>query len=287
MRWKRIAIAAVAAIGLATALAVSHQDTPAAAVEPAAAAVPGFDHIVLVMFENKDYKEISGSSKAPYFNQLAAQGAKFTKAYGTTHPSQPNYIAQFAGSTHGVDSNKCQDLGNKENLASQLAGIGKKFVGYAESMPSDGYTGCTKGKYARKHNSWVSFGNVPSSANKRFSSFPSDFTKLPDVAFVTPDLCSDMHDCPVDTGDKWLKKNLDAYAQWAKTHNSLLIVNFDEDSGTSVNQIFTTFVGAHVKPGSYSESINHYSILRTIEAAFGLPGIGNAANKPPITNVWR
>ncbi|MFD6066665.1 alkaline phosphatase family protein, partial [Amycolatopsis lurida] len=149
------------------------------------------------------------------------------------------------------------------------------------------YTGCTKGKYARKHNSWVSFGNVPSSANKRFSSFPSDFTKLPDVAFVTPDLCSDMHDCPVDTGDKWLKKNLDAYAQWAKTHNSLLIVNFDEDSGTSVNQIFTTFVGAHVKPGSYSESINHYSILRTIEAAFGLPGIANAANKPPITSVWQ
>ena len=104
---------------------------------------------------------------------------------------------------------------------------------------------------------------------------------------MTPDLCSDMHDCPVDTGDKWLKNNLDAYAQWAKTHNSLLIVNFDEDSGTSVNQIFTTFVGAHVKPGSYSESINHYSILRTMEASFGLPGIGNAAGKAPITSVWQ
>ncbi|RSM53187.1 hypothetical protein DMH03_38835 [Amycolatopsis sp. WAC 01376] len=138
-------------------------------------------------------------------------------------PSQPNYIAQFAGSTHGVDSNKCQDLGNKENIASQPAGISKKFAGYAESMPPDGYTGCTKGKYARKHNKLGQLQQCPGVGEQRFSSFPSDFTKLPLVAFATPDLCGDMHDCPVDTGDKWLKNNLDAYAQWAKTHSSLLI----------------------------------------------------------------
>jgi acid phosphatase len=100
-------------------------------------------------------------------------------------------------------------------------------------------------------------------------------------------MCNDMHDCSIGTGDTWLKKNLDAYAQWAKTHNSLLIVTFDEDSGTSVNQIFTTFTGANVKVGSYSESINHYTVLRTIEAAYGLPGIGNAASKSPILDVWQ
>ena len=154
-------------------------------------------------------------------------------------------------------------------------------------MPRDGYTGCENGNYARKHNSWVDFSNVPSSSNRRFSSFPSDFTTLPHVAFVTPDLCNDMHDCSIRTGDNWLKKNLDAYVQWAKTHNSLLIVTFDEDSGTSVNQIFTMFTGANVKAGSYSEAINHYTVLRTIEAAFGLPGIGSAASKSPITDVWK
>ncbi|SDZ25936.1 acid phosphatase [Amycolatopsis xylanica] len=279
---KRITAAAVAATAVAAAVtAVSHQSATAAS------GVPAFDHIVLVMFENKDFKEINNSSKAPYFNKLASQGAKFTKAFGTTHPSQPNYISLFAGSTLGVSSNSCKDLGNKENLATQLASVKKSFVGYAESMPSDGYTGCESGElYARKHNSWVSFSNVPKSSNKRFSAFPSDFSKLPTVSFVTPDLCSDMHDCGIDTGDKWLKKHLDAYAQWAKTHNSLLIVTFDEDNGSSVNQIFTAFVGAHVKPGSYSTSINHYSVLRTIEAAYGLPGLNEAAKKSPISGVW-
>src|SRR5262245_56536633 len=61
------------------------------AVTPAA--VPRPDHIVLVMFENKKYSQISGSSSAPYLNSLATGGAKFTKSFAITHPSQPNYIA--------------------------------------------------------------------------------------------------------------------------------------------------------------------------------------------------
>ncbi|MFD8496649.1 alkaline phosphatase family protein [Amycolatopsis sp. NPDC059657] len=288
MFWKRIAAATVVATSVATALVVSHEDTTGPAIEAVASTVPAFDHIVLVMFENKKYSSINGSSSAPYFNKLASQSAKFTNSFAVTHPSQPNYIALFSGSTQGVDNDSCPvNLGSKPNLGAQLIGAGKKFTGYSEAMPSDGYTGCTSGTYKRKHNSWVDFGNVPSSSNKRFSSFPSDFTKLPHVAFVTPDMCNDMHDCGIDTGDNWLKNHLDAYAQWAKTHNSLLIVTFDEDSNTSVNQIFTTFTGAHVKPGSYGDNINHYSVLRTIEASFGLPGIGHAAEKSPITSVWQ
>ena len=288
MFWKRIAVATLAAAGVATGVVTAHTDTSTAATRPTAAAVPAFDHIVLVMFENKKYSSINGSSSASYFNQLGSQSAKFTKSFAITHPSQPNYIALFSGATHGVTGDDCPaDLGAKENLATQLAGAGKKFTGYSEAMPSDGYTGCSSGTYKRKHNSWVDFSNVSASANRRFSAFPGDFKQLPAVAFVTPDMCNDMHDCSIGTGDGWLEKNLDAYTQWAKTHNSLLIVTFDEDSGTSVNQIFTTFTGAHIKPGSYGESINHYTVLRTIEAAFGLPGIGSAAGKSPITDVWK
>jgi len=284
---KRIAVATMAAAGIAASVVGSPADT-SSAVKPVATSVPAFDHVVLVMFENKKYSSIDGSSSASYFNQLAAQSAKFTKSFGITHPSQPNYVALFSGSTQGVEDDACpMNLGAKENLATQLAGLGKSFAGYSEAMPSEGYTGCSSGTYRRKHNSWVDFSNVPSSSNRRFSSFPSDFTTLPDVAFVTPDMCNDMHDCSIGTGDSWLKKNLDAYAKWATTHNSLLIVTFDEDSGTSVNQIFTTLTGAHVKPGSYSESINHYTVLRTIEAAHGLPGIGSAAQKSPILDVWQ
>ncbi len=278
--------AALAAAMLATAGAVAAA-SPNDGVQNLAASVPQFDHIVLVMFENKKYSSINGSSNAPYFNSLASQGAKFTQSFAITHPSQPNYVALFSGSPQGITDDACKDLGAKANLASQLAGAGKTFKGYSEAMPSDGYTGCSSGTYRRKHNSWVDFSNVPASNNLRYSVFPADFTQLPTVAFVTPDMCNDMHDCSVGTGDKWLKAHLDAYAQWAKTHNSLLIVTFDEDSGTSVNQIFTAFVGANVKVGSYNESINHYTVLRTIEAAYGLPGLNNAASKSPILDTWQ
>ncbi|MDS0135629.1 MULTISPECIES: alkaline phosphatase family protein [unclassified Amycolatopsis] len=287
---KRI-FAAFAAAALVTAGAVTAAVTGTgepAAVRPTAAAVPAFDHIVLVMFENKKYSSINGSSSAPYFNTLASQSAKFTNSFAITHPSQPNYVALFSGATQGVTDDSCPaNLGAKANLGRQLIDAGKTFKGYSEAMPSDGYTGCSSGTYRRKHNSWVDFSNVPAASNVRFSGFPSDFTQLPTVAFVTPDMCNDMHDCSIGTGDTWLKKNLDAYAQWAKTHNSLLITTFDEDSNTSVNQIFTTFTGANVKVGSYSETINHYTVLRTIEAAYGLPGIGNAASKSPILDVWQ
>ena len=281
------AAAALVTAGAVTAAVVTGPDEPAA-VRPAAAAVPAFDHIVLVMFENKKYSSINGSSSAPYFNTLASQSAKFTSSYAITHPSQPNYVALFSGATQGVTDDSCPaTLGAKANLGRQLIDAGKTFKGYSEAMPSDGYTGCSSGTYRRKHNSWVDFSNVPAASNVRFSSFPSDFTQLPTVSFVTPDMCNDMHDCSIGTGDTWLKKNLDAYAQWAKTHNSLLITTFDEDSNTSVNQIFTTFTGANVKVGSYSETINHYTVLRTIEASYGLPGIGNAASKSPILDVWQ
>jgi hypothetical protein len=279
--------AAMVTAGAVTAAVVTGTDE-SAAVRPTASTVPAFDHIVLVMFENKKYSSINGSSSAPYFNSLAAQSAKFTNSFAITHPSQPNYVALFSGATQGVTDDTCPaNLGAKANLGRQLIDAGKTFTGYSEAMPSDGYTGCSSGTYRRKHNSWADFSNVPAASNLRYSGFPSDFTQLPTVSFVTPDMCNDMHDCSVGTGDTWLKKNLDAYAQWAKTHNSLLIVTFDEDSGTSVNQIFTTFTGAGVKVGSYSESINHYTVLRTIEASYGLPGIGNAASKSPILDVWQ
>jgi acid phosphatase len=270
-----IAIAALVAAGLAAA-------SPQA---QAATTVPRFDHIVLVMFENKANSQITSSS-APYFTSLAAQGAKFSQSYGITHPSQPNYIALFSGATQGVTSDACPKNFSVTNLGAQLIGAGLSFTGYSEAMPSNGYTGCSSGTYMRKHNSWVDFSNVPAASNLTYSSFPTDYTTLPTVSFVTPDMCNDMHDCSVGTGDTWLRTHFDAYAQWAKTHNSLLIVTFDEDNSLSLNHIHTSFVGQGVKVGTYSEKITHYTVLRTIESAYGLSAIGGAASVSPITDVW-
>jgi acid phosphatase len=273
-------------LGLLTAAVIAATGLTAATHDAeAAVTVPSFDHIVLVMFENKSVSQINSSS-APYFTSLAAQGAKFSQSYGITHPSQPNYLALFSGSTQGVTNDDCPKTFGADNLGAQLLAAGHTFRGYSEAMPSTGYTGCVSGTYQRKHNSWVDFTNVPSARNLPLTSFPTDYSTLSGVSFVTPDMCNDMHDCSVGTGDTWLRSHLDSYAQWAKTHNSLLIVTFDEDNFLSLNHIYTAFVGAHVTPGTYSEQINHYTVLRTIEAAHGLPGINNAATVNPILDVW-
>ncbi|MFL6055546.1 MAG: alkaline phosphatase family protein [Actinoallomurus sp.] len=275
----RFRTAALLGLALLSALA-------APAPANAAAGLPRPDHVVVVVMENHSYSEIIGSSSAPYINSLASQGANFSQSFAVTHPSEPNYLELFSGSTQGVTDDSCPHTFSTPNLGSELIGAGLTFTGYSENMPSDGYTGCTSGTYARKHNPWVNFTNVPSTDNRTFAAFPTDYTTLPTTSFVVPDLCNDMHDCSISTGDTWLKNNIDAYAQWAKTHNSLLILTFDEDDSTMGNQIPTLFVGAGVTPGTYSEHITHDNVLRTIEDFYNLPYAGNSANASPITDVF-
>lgn len=91
-------------------------------------------------------------------------------------------------------------------------------------MPFDGYEGAQNGPYRAKHNPWRDFSNLPTSTNKTFNSFPSDYNNLPTVSIVVPDQNNDMHDGTIRQADDWLKNNFDSYVQWAKTHNSVLIV---------------------------------------------------------------
>src|SRR5262249_4677316 len=149
------------------------------------------DHIVIVVEENRSYTGITGAPDAPYIASLASQGAVFTDAHAVSHPSQPNYLALFAGDTFGVISDACPQRFAGPDLASELIAHGFSFTGYSESMPSAGFTGCDAGGsaeplYARKHNPWVDFADVPAASNQPFESFPSDFTQLPSVAFVVP-----------------------------------------------------------------------------------------------------
>jgi hypothetical protein len=275
--------------GAGTAVAVNPlAGSPAAPAAAAAkATVPRPDHVVVVMMENKNRTSVIGSSAAPYLNDLAKRGANMSRSYGVTHPSQGNYVALFSGDQHGVTDDACpQNLGPKANLGRQLQDAGLTFAGYAESLPSTGWTGCASGKYKRKHNAWVDFSNLGAGLNRPFSAFPSDYGRLPTVSFVTPNMCNDMHDCSVRTGDAWLKAKFDRYARWAMTHNSLLVVTFDENAGGTVNQIPTLLVGQHVRPGLYPEWMNHYTLLRTLEDAYGLAPLGRARDAKPLTTVW-
>ena len=237
--------------------------------------------------ENHSYAQIIGNPAAPFLNELAGRGALFTRSSAVTHPSEPNYLALFSGSTQGIADDGCPYRFTVPNLAADLITAGKSFTGYAEGLPGPGSPVCSAGDYARKHVPWANFSNVPGSVSLPFTSFPATaFARLPTVSFVIPNLCHDMHDCSVAAGDTWLRAHIGGYADWAMTHDSLLIVTWDEDDSSQGNHIATMFAGQKVRPGRYAGPITHYSVLATIEAAYALPRDGQAATAAPITNIW-
>jgi hypothetical protein len=247
------------------------------------------DHIVIVVEENHSYKEILNNVHAPYMNQLMKQGANLTNHYAIEHPSQPNYLDLFSGSNQGVTDDKTPKHTFKTaNLASELISKGFTFGGYSEGMPKTGFTGPydLKTNYARKHNPWVNFSNVPSTVNMTFTSFPKDYSKLPTVSFVIPNMDHDIHDGTITEADNWLKDNLDGYVKWAEKNNSLLILTWDEDDMSAKNKIPTVFVGPMVKKQSYSVRTDHYSVLRTIEDIYGLQLLGKSKQAASI-DIWK
>ena len=255
--------------------------------QTAFAQVPTPAHVVVVIEENHGYSQIIGSPQAPYINTLATQGALFTKSYALTHPSQPNYLGLFSGSTQGITDDSCPHTFSAQSLESELLAAGKTFVGYSEGLPAVGSSVCTSGLYVRKHAPLTDFSKDRASDHQPFTSFPTSFAKLPTVAWVIPNLDDDMHDGSIQQADSWLQTHLMAYATWAKNNDSLLIVQWDEDEGTNTNHIATIFVGAMVKPGKYSETINHYNILRTIEDMYHLAHLGSSAGAKAITDMWK
>ena len=251
--------------GPATATSTSLHVVPvssATAVVPRSDRVPRFKHVVIVIEENKSYQDIIGSPYTPYINSLAAQGASFTYAHGEVHPSQPNYLALFSGSTQekqGVVGDKCLESGQVlkgPDLAGALRMQGYSFGGFSEDLPSPGFTGCPENDdkhapYVRKHNPWVNFEDVPASVNLPWTMFPKDYSQLPTISFVIPNNTEhNMHSAsqPMDergsedkdwaeflgNADNWLETNLGPYVDWAKKNDSLLIVTWDEDSSPQV-----------------------------------------------------
>ncbi len=254
----------------------------------AASYLPTPDHVVIVVEENHSYSDIIGSNSAPYINSLAQQGALMTNSHGVARPSQPNYLALFSGSTLGItNDNGPLDFGNTPNLGEYLNAAGRSFVGYSEDLPAVGSTVLTSGKYARKHNPWSDFSNVPAADNRPFSDFPADFSNLPTVSIVVPNEDHNSHDGSIAAADTWLQNNLGDYATWAKTHNSLLIVTYDEAALADTSQHIATLVcGQHVNPGQYNNAITHYNVLRTVEDMYALPALNNAATADPLLNIW-
>lgn len=248
---------------------------------------PHASTVIVVVMENRDYDRVIGSKSAPFINgTLVPQAALMTDSHAIAHPSQPNYLALFSGSTQGVTDDSCPHTFGTPNLGAEVIAAGKTFDGFSESMPKDGYKGCAAYPYARKHNPWVNFSNVPASSNLIWFDLPGG---QPTVSFIVPNLCNDMHDCSTRVGDDWLKANLPAILQYDQANNGLLILTWDEadPDAQRTNQIATLLLGPMIVPGRYRERVDHYSVLRAIETITGVRCTAKACSARELTGMWQ
>ena len=264
------------------------------------AAVPAAEHVIVVIMENRSFSQVRSQ---PYTASLMSAGAWIPGASAIGYPSQPNYLALWSGSTQGVTSDLCPAPGspfNTPNLGQAIEAAGKTWRSYSENLAVAGATDCSfdgdavSGLYTRKHSPWSYFANVNHSNERPYSDLAADLAagSLPNLTVVVPNNCHNTHDfyldptCSVPQGDAWLAANVPPLIQ-ALGPNDFLVLTWDEDDHNAGNNILTVFAGPAIQPATISSQYcTHYTVLRTIADALGVPAPGQAATTYPLSGIW-
>jgi phosphatidylinositol-3-phosphatase len=259
------------------------------------------DHLIVVLEENHSLEQIIGSPSAPFFNRLAAHGTLLT------HPSLPNYVALISGRTPiQTDCHACTFAG--PTLVDQLEARHISWAAYLQGLPRPCSTVASSGAYTALVDPFIHAAKIrdhPSRCDRvlPFSRFRADLAagRLPAVVFVMPDLHHEMHSRPVRVADAWLHRlvdHLQASPVWGQ--DTRLVVTFDESTRRDVRscceglggggRVPTIIFGPRIPQGRDPTPYTHYSLLRSIEAAFGLGFLGHAGDPatypiPPVADT--
>ena len=201
-------------------------------------------------------------------------------------PSEPNYLALLSGSTQGLRDDSCPHRYSASSLVGQLRAAGLTFAGYAEGLPHTGYSGCADGRYVRRHAPWTNFTDAPAALSRPFTAHATRLRTIADGVVRDPRSRSRHARRHGRPGRHVAASNLSGYARWATSHNSVLIVTWDEDDHSANNHIPTIITGAVVRAGRNGVRGDLYRLLRTLEWFYGLSPLGAAAQHTPITTVW-
>jgi acid phosphatase len=246
-----------------------------------------FGHVVIVLEENHNYDQVDSTSM-PYLMSLVPKGGLATQYYANTHPSIGNYLMVTTGQIVTNSDSYSQTI-TVDNIVRSLLAKGKTWKGYAEDLPSVGFTGQSSGKYARKHFPLSFFSDVVNDSTQiknlvPFTQFATDLAggHLPNYSFIAPNLCNDAHDCSLQTADAWLQTNIaPLLADATFQADGLLIITFDESDNDNTNgggRVFWLALGPKVKQGFSSATLyQEQSTLRLMAEGLGLTDFPGAS----------
>jgi hypothetical protein len=312
------------AIGAAVALAAAMAPV---AVASAASPIPSYNHVFLILDENLSFSQVIGSPDAPEINALANDYGIATHYTGVGDPSEPNYVGMLGGSTFGISDDNPYfwpaHTENQPNLLSQLEGAGLTWKAYLQGIPYAGYRGyCYPAKclgipdadslYRSKHNGIVNFANMqtPAEFAKQvpFTQLATDLTSgnVPNFSYIVPDECHDIHGAPpfcTDNGkagsvnQNWLIATGDAVVGnivneitsspvWETGNNAIVLTS---DEGNNTRQTVATVVVTNHGPRGIKDGtgFDHFSLLASLEDAFGLGCLQSACSAAPMTNLFQ
>jgi len=270
--------------------------------------VPNFDHIVLILFENKEFGSVIDNPQMPIYNKLAHEYTLLTQYYAIRHPSLPNYIALMGGDTFGIDSD-CNDcFVNARSLPDLIEESGRTWKGYFEDMPEPCFLG-DKVDYVQKHNPFVYFDPIRLNTQRcqknvvPLTDLQTDIEShsIPNFMFIKANICNDSHDCSLDITDAWLTNLLNTLipALDAISPSYVVAMLFEEGQGSHTccglpepggGRVPVVFYSPLVKNGFEDPTpYTHYSLLKTISQAWGLPYLAHAADDTNalITAPWK
>jgi acid phosphatase len=266
-----------------------------------ATSVPAFSHIYVIVMENHEYGSIVGSSHAPYINALIRRYGLATNYTAVSHPSQPNYFALWAGTTFGIHDDGIHNLAAR-SIRDQLVAHGRTWHVYAQDLPKVCSTVASAaggvdlvgaaGTYVRKHEPAISFLNIsrypPRCARiTRLSTFSPTAANF---ELIVPNLTNDMHNGSIAQGDAFLKSFVPKITNSAAFANSLLVITWDEGTTNlgGGGHVATLVISPRTPIGRRSTiAHNHYSLLRTIENAWGLGCMNRTCGANDLREFFR
>lgn len=260
--------------------APSPTETPAPTEPSAATARP---HIFVIVMENAS---LARALAAPPVATLASKSRVATNYHAVARPSLPNHLALTSGSTWGVTDDGYHVL-PAGGIGAQLSAAGVPWRAYMEGLTPGGCLGSPY-PYAVKHNPFAYYGGACPENVVPLDALEADLAgETPRFVWITPGLCHDGHDCPLAEAGGWLAQLVARILASAsfRERGALFVVWDEADGGDDTNLVPLIVLTPDLAVRHSAELYDHYSLLATIEDAFGLPRLGAAAGARSLTDL--
>lgn len=255
-----------------------------------------WQHIVVLMFENKSYNEVIGV--APYITSLAQKCATATdwkdadtKVDGSKdgkYLSKPSYATLTNGlspSAHGVVNDSYSATTNVDNIYNQLNLAGKSFKDYYEAEAG----GCGvrfNGDYHDPIRYYTNVASICDAHDVPLSTFMTDLNSgnLPAFSMILPSNDHNMHNNSVASGDAFAQSILDPILDsQAYAHGDVAIFFLWDEDSPIPNVLLAPSIAAGTEISvPDGNPISHFSALRTWEEMLGLPKLGDTDMAPSL-----